>query len=182
VVWPDHSLAGHQGLFLAPLLLLLLLAGACVNTMSAPLTPPRPALEPSVDGQGTVVVRAGEGTFFALVADTAALRAQGLAGREALPKGWGMWFDLGSRGQTKFWMKEMRFPIDIIWVDETFEVVHVTHKAMTPLVWASDAELPRYDSGGKPVRYVLEIGAGQADELGIGPGTYVGVEKLQANP
>ena len=182
MVWPDHALAGRQGLFLAALVLLLLLAGACANPTPTPLTPPLPALEPSVDGQGIVVVRAGDGVFFALVADTPVLRVQGLSGRELLPQGWGMWFDLGSPRQTDFWMRGMRFPIDIVWVDETLGVVHVTHKAPTPPAGASDAELPRYGSGDTPVRYVLEIGAGLADELGIGPGTRVSVEELKASP
>ena len=124
------------------------------------------------------MVEVGQGSFFALVADTPELRASGLSGREHLPRRWGMWFDMGEVTIPQFWMIEMRFPLDIVWVDEQFRVVHVTHEAPAPEPGTSAAALPLYSPGATPVRYVLEIGAGLARELGIEPGVTVRVRPV----
>ena len=145
-------------------------------TTVAPPTPTQAAtakLEPSVPGQSTVVVALGQGSFFALVADTPELRALGLSGRDYLPRDWGMWFDLGGVGFVDFWMRGMRFPLDIVWIDESLRVVHVTHDA--PVPDAVESSLPMYTAEPIHTRYVLEIGAGLARELGIGPGVAVTV-------
>ncbi len=52
------------------------------------------------------------------VADTAALREQGLSGRGGLEENHGMLFLFPVQGRYAFWMKDMRFPIDIVWVAE----------------------------------------------------------------
>ena len=72
-------------------------------------------------------------------------------------------------------MRGMRFPIDIVWVDDQFGVVHVTHSAPAPEPGADETLLPTYSPGATPVRYVLEIGAGLARELRIEPGATVRV-------
>ena len=86
-----------------------------------------------------------------------------------------MWFDLGSERRATFWMREMRFPLDIVWIDGSLRVVHVTHEAPVPVPGTAETDLPRYDAGGVPVRYVLEIGAGLARRLGIERGAAVTV-------
>ena len=80
---------------------------------------------------------------------------------------------MGVEAPATFWMRGMRFPIDIVWVDAGMRVLHVTHGAPVPPEGASDAELPRYTPGDIDVRYVLEINAGLARELGIEPGVRV---------
>ena len=137
---------------------------------------PTPTLEPSFLGQETIVVQLGEARFSALVVDTPELRAQGLSGRDHMPREWGMWFDFGSPRRPSFWMRGMLFPIDIVWIDEELRVVHVTHEAPAPPPDATDSSLPRYNAGDTRVRYVLEIGAGLARELDIGPGVAVTIE------
>lgn len=42
---------------------------------------------------------------------------QGLGGRDHLCSDCGMLFDFKKRGQRSFWMKNMRFPLDILWID-----------------------------------------------------------------
>ena len=87
-----------------------------------------------------------------------------------------MWFDFGSPQRPSFWMRGMLFPIDIVWIDQELRVVHVTHEVPAPLPDASDSSLPRYNAGDAQVLYVLEIGAGLAQELDIGPGVAVTIE------
>src|SRR4030042_6384879 len=44
---------------------------------------------------------------------------QGLAGRKNLPEGRGMLFEWRTSDVRNFWMKGMRFPIDIIWIENS---------------------------------------------------------------
>jgi hypothetical protein len=72
------------------------------------------------------------GTRVALeIADTPAKQRLGLGRRDALPWGHGMLFVYDEPGFPGFWMKEMRFDIDIVWirgdriVDISHQVPHV---------------------------------------------------------
>ena len=172
---------------LATGLLLALLGGACAaptptptvtplpaaTPVPLPSAPPTPTADPLDVGLATVGIEVARGRFTAVVVDTPATLARGLSGREALAPSRAMWFDMGRAAPSTFWMSGMRFPIDIVWVDAGLRVVHVTHEAPVPQDGASSADLPRYTPGDVDVRYVLEINAGLASELGIEPGVLV---------
>ena len=49
----------------------------------------------------------------------------GLSIKNSLNENEGMLFFLGEPRKASFWMKNMKFPIDIIWLDETFSIVHI---------------------------------------------------------
>ena len=157
------------------LLVLAVLAGACAapSATSPPTATPSATPDPLDAGLATVEVEVGGARFTAVVVDTPVPRARGLSGREALAPSRAMWFDMGLAAPATFWMRGMRFPIDIVWVDAGLRVVHVTHEAPVPPEGASQAALPRYTPGDVDVRYVLEINAGLARELGIEPGVGV---------
>lgn len=57
-----------------------------------------------------------EMTFSVEIVDTEALQARGLGGRDGLCEHCGMLFPFARSGRHAFWMKDMRFPIDIIWI------------------------------------------------------------------
>ena len=57
------------------------------------------------------------------VAATAETRSKGLSGRGSLEEGTGMLFIFDSPAQYGFWMKDMNFAIDIVWIDEKFHIV-----------------------------------------------------------
>lgn len=99
------------------------------------------------------------------VADTQESRSLGLGGREGLPEETGMLFVFDSEAKHSFWMKGVRFPIDIIWMDEDKEVVHFVKNA-TP---DSEGSLEIYTP---PIgaKYVLEVAGGTIDEFGVGLG------------
>ena len=84
-------------------------------------------------------------------------RALGLMFRKSLPEDRGMLFVFGTSGFHGIWMKNCRFPIDILWLDEKQRIVHVA-EAVPP---CKADPCPSYE----PLRrafYVVELNAGQA--------------------
>src|SRR3990167_3839192 len=59
------------------------------------------------------------------IADTSEKRAQGLSNRDSLPEDHGMLFIFDTYQKSAFWMKDMRFPIDIIWIRDDI-IVDIT--------------------------------------------------------
>lgn len=116
-------------------------------------------------------------TFFVDVADTDERRSLGLGGRDGLERERGMWFDMGGTGSATFWMRGMRFPIDIVWISNELAVTGVAERLPFPEPGTSISALPHYSSS-VPIRYVLEISAGLAEELGIGEGSAVSFTPL----
>ncbi len=87
------------------------------------------------------------------VADTPKKQTQGLSGRSSLAENSGMLFVFDRAGLWGIWMKDMNFPIDILWFDETFSVITIKENA-TP---------ESYPNVFKPIasaKYVLEVPAG----------------------
>ena len=96
-------------------------------------------------------------------------RAQGLSGHDPLPPGAGMLFIFPNEGRLVFWMKDMLFPLDMVWVGSDCRVVDITYNAPAPTPDQSLADLPRF-SPSTPARYVLEILAGEANAEGLAVG------------
>lgn len=110
-----------------------------------------------------------------LIADIAATDEQivkGLSVKNTLAENEAMLFVFDNEAQYTFWMKNMKFPIDIIWIDADKTVVHIEHN-LQPC--SSDLLCPTY----KPVDdslYVLETVAGFAEKHDIAKGTAVHFE------
>lgn len=115
---------------------------------------------------GPNVLKIGDAELRILIADTPALRTQGLSGRAMLHDNEGMLFIFETPGKYPFWMKDMRFPLDIIWIGDDRRVTEIT-----PNVSADS--YPRHFSPHVPVRYVLEVNAGFSRRFGIATGTPV---------
>ena len=99
------------------------------------------------------------------VADTLKKRSLGLGNRPYLKKGWGMLFVFEERKPHRFWMKDMQFPLDIIWLDN-HRIVHINQNAKPA---TSDNE-PDVMTSPVPVNFVLEIAAGRAAKLKLKKG------------
>jgi uncharacterized membrane protein (UPF0127 family) len=95
------------------------------------------------------------------VASTPAQSERGLGYRDSLPDDAGMLFDLHETKIPQFWMKGMRFPLDMVWIGDDKRVAAIT-KGVPAQPGAADADLARI-SPPVPIRYVLEINAGAAD-------------------
>jgi uncharacterized membrane protein (UPF0127 family) len=102
------------------------------------------------------------------IAITPQEQMKGLSGRDLLPDNHGMLFVYNRKEQYAFWMNQMKFPIDIIWIDDT-KVVDITKNVPTP---APGDQLPTY-APKRPVNRVFEVAAGTADRFGIKEGDEV---------
>ena len=94
------------------------------------------------------------------VADTVEKRSLGLGKRSGLENGWGMLFVFEIRKQHRFWMKDMHFPLDIIWLDN-HRIVHILRNVQ-PVKPGKNPPLMTPPVAGN---FVLEIDAGYAAEL-----------------
>jgi len=113
-----------------------------------------------------VVITLPKGSIVAERVATQASRELGLSGRKSLPEGNGMLFDFGIPGKYGFWMKDMLFPIDIIWLSESGIVVDIVENA-TP------EEYPATYINEAPATYALELPANSARAHGLYLGTKV---------
>ncbi len=81
---------------------------------------------PALSGQTKVILCDTE--VLVDIADTDALREKGLSGRNTLKEGTGMLFVFETADRYGIWMKDMKFPIDIIWIDEAMHIVSIETK------------------------------------------------------
>lgn len=94
------------------------------------------------------------------IADTAPKQQRGLSGRNKLKDNEGMFFVFETADVQGFWMKDMLFPIDIIWAGEDLRVVSVD-KNLSPDTY------PATFSSKSPVMYVLEVNSGFSDRNNV---------------
>ena len=98
------------------------------------------------------------------VADTASSRARGLSGTDSLPWGTGKLFIFDTPDRYSFWMKDMRYPLDIVWIDSTWRVVDITYNV-------APESYPTTFSPSIPVQYVLELNTGDEVTKSLSVGT-----------
>jgi uncharacterized membrane protein (UPF0127 family) len=98
------------------------------------------------------------------VADTDETKELGLSYFKLLPEKQGMLFVFPQLGIYSFWMKDMNFPLDIIWLDENFKIVD-------RLINADPSTYPETYTPSASAAYVLEISANTADQYGFTNGS-----------
>lgn len=98
-------------------------------------------------------------------------QAQGLSGRAELAAGSGMLFVWEQESRRSFWMPDMNFPLDLVWINGDCTIVEITRDAPPQAPGQSRSELPRYIVD--DVQYVLEINAGESAQYAINPGDRV---------
>jgi uncharacterized membrane protein (UPF0127 family) len=112
---------------------------------------------------GETVLRAGKHRFSLAVVTSPEDQARGLGGLETMPQDEGMLFWYADEAVRCFWMKDMQFPLDLIWLDAQRRVVHLERNV-------SPQTYPKQFCPDKPARYVLELNAGQANAARIKAG------------
>jgi hypothetical protein len=115
-------------------------------------------------------VSVGGNIFRVEIAQTSLERSRGLSGRDGLAEGSGMFFIFDAPSAYGFWMKDMKFPIDIIWINGDRVVGIALNAAPEPgkPVWGLKIYYPP-----EPVDRVLEVNAGDAAKYGIKAGSAV---------
>ena len=101
------------------------------------------------------------------IADNFEERAQGLMNRELLPENAGMLFIFENEGNYPFWMMNMKFNLDMIWINANGRVVYVA-KSVPPCGVSCKAIDPNNNA-----KYVLEVDAGFADKHKVVEGSFV---------
>ena len=112
----------------------------------------------------TTLVRIGSLVINAEVVSTSALRTRGLSGRASLLEGKGMLFVFLEEGNWGIWMKEMQFPLDIVWAKKDGTITTIVHDVATSTY--PEVFYPRTADA----YYVLEIPAGYAEKQQIAEG------------
>jgi uncharacterized membrane protein (UPF0127 family) len=140
-------------------LLALLILGSAACTTSAPF----------------VVLR--DHAFRVEIADDDAERTRGLMYREHLDADAGMLFLFERQEPQAFWMKNTRIPLDILYFDQSWSLVGWSLN--TPPCSLGN-QCPSYPSKA-PARYVLELNAGTANNIGAQLGDKLDVGSLQTD-
>ncbi|MEK7472289.1 MAG: DUF192 domain-containing protein [Patescibacteria group bacterium] len=107
-----------------------------------------------------VFVRTPNMLIRAKVADDEAERTLGLSGRDGLDGNRAMLFIFDKPDIHSIWMKDMKFAIDIVWLDEDKKVVSID-AGVKPDTY------PKKFKPDTPSKYVVEFAEGRASELGI---------------
>ncbi len=113
-------------------------------------------------------VTIGKNVFLVEVENNEASREKGLSGQSSLQAGHGMLFLFDRPGRYGFWMKGMKFPLDIIFIKGNV-IADIAQNAPTPKPNTPDTSLPIY-SPRSQIDKALEIPAGTAkkDNIKIG--------------
>lgn len=98
-------------------------------------------------------VKINDQVFEIIVRDTPEERAEGLMYRSELPENEGMWFVFDQEVPSTFWMKNTLIPLDIIWINSSYEIVDIAAAEPCPV---TVEQCPLYGSKA-PAQYVLEL-------------------------
>ena len=114
-----------------------------------------PQIQPHVN------VHIGDGVFATRVVRTPAEREKGLSDTLNLRSDQAMLFVYDSDDKWSIWMKDMKYPIDIVWLDKDKKVVYIVKNA-PPESYPYESFTPK-----EKARYVLELPAGTVSQKKI---------------
>jgi len=108
-------------------------------------------------------VKISETVFNVEIADDAAERGIGLSGRDSLNRNSGMLFVFDQPGLYNFWMKDMNFALDFIWIDKDLKIIDIDSDVQ-------QSSYPQAFTSSTAAKYVLEIAAGgiAANDIDLG--------------
>src|SRR4030042_3120129 len=104
-------------------------------------------------------------TIYVNLAITNEEKSKGLSGRNNLSENEGMLFIFDYKSIPDFWMKGMKFPLDIIWINDNI-IVDVDENIQNPKSLSNLNQLQKY-SPSVPINFVLEVNAGFCSKKGI---------------
>jgi len=126
-------------------------------------------LNKETSGYEMARVKIGGKTINVEIADTLEKQLEGLSGRESLAENNGMLFVFNEAKSYTFWMKDMNFSLDIIWINDN-EVVDFIENAQP-----SKEKIPPSFYPQTPADKVLEAPAGSVKKLNIKVGDRITV-------
>ncbi len=126
-------------------------------------TAPLPTPKPVELGPAVVI---GDVVLPVELAITREEQRQGLSDRPSLAPGTGMLFVFESDDRRQFWMKNMHFPLDMVWIGSDCAVGEISGDVPPPPPGTDDSDVVRV-SPEQEAQYVLEINGGEAAALGL---------------
>ena len=102
-------------------------------------------------------IRIGRVDLLVDIADEPSEQTQGLSGRDKMAENKGMLFIFPQPFISAFWMKDMLFSLDMLWIDANGVIIAIT-KDISPDTY------PQTFSPPSPVKYVLEVNSGWSDK------------------
>jgi len=102
------------------------------------------------------------------IADSKLKRAKGLMYRKHLDKNSGMLFIFNDKAKHIFWMKNTLIALDIIWMDENFKIIDITHNAQPCNTTLCQTYMPAL-----PAKYALEVNGKYSEEQSIKVGDFL---------
>jgi len=143
--------------FLVPALLVMCVCLGCSRTDDT-----------SGDQLGTIAVTLPGGTEIrAEVLTKPADMEHGMMYRDALPQGRGLLFVHQKPAYLRYWMANVKAPLDIIFMDENHKIMEISPD--TPICTTKPEDCLTY-GGHHLEQYVLELRAGEAQRLGLHEG------------
>lgn len=94
------------------------------------------------------------------LADDPTEQEMGLSGRKSMPMDEGMLFSFQVETIPGFWMKDMNFALDFVWLNKRKEIIQIDENV-------SPDTYPEILSAQAPVKYVVEVNAGVVKTLGL---------------
>lgn len=150
----------------------LLMQGGNTDKFKSLFTPKQKIV---VENSKTVKIRDREITVE--IADTNSERQTGLSGKTSLGENDGMLFVFDKQNiMPSFWMKDMNFAIDIIWINDG--KIEQIDKDAKPEPGKSDKDLKIYTPE-KPIDYVLEVNSGFSEKHSFKVGDKVEIPNLE---
>lgn len=136
----------------------------------------KPVLAPeNFNDYKTEEIKIGDKIINVEIADTVEKRSKGLSGRKSMPENQGMLFVFPAPDYYSFWMKNMNFGLDFIWIKGN-EIMEIT-KNVKPEDYQSAStqrgEPPKSLVPKNKIDKVLEVNAGMAEKMGIQEGDKV---------
>ena len=128
-------------------------------------------LRDSSVGFATSTIEIGNKIYTVEIARTDTERTKGLSGRNSLATDTGLVFIFDKPDKYGFWMKDMNFPIDIIWFDENWKIVHIEDNL-------SPQSFPKIFYPKGLSLYVFEINAGEVERAHMKIGDMAVVQNL----
>jgi uncharacterized protein len=96
--------------------------------------------------------------------------SRGMMFRDTFPEGRGMLFIHGSEDNHRYFMYQVKIPLDMVWMDKNRQVVEMAENVPPCKVGLKASECPTY-GGDRLSMFVLELPAGYARKHGIREGT-----------
>lgn len=119
------------------------------------------------------ILKINNNIFEVEIADTDKKREKGLSDRASLATNSAMLFIFDTSATQGFWMKDMAFDIDIIWIDASKKIIDIERNVSKNSYNEINPKLSKTLFSPAPIKYVLEINAGLSEKLNIKVGDAV---------